>query len=243
MKWLASLAAAALILVPTTGLQAQIPGGAPGGINTALLKLFGNHTSFSVRATMQMADPGVADTTTVGVTMAVLEGKMRAEVNLEESSGPLLPPALIKQMKAIGMDRAVSIVRPDKARLLVIYPSLRAYADIALPKEAVAAVSASPKVQKTALGNETVAGHPCIKSKVILTDNKGRQQEATVWDATDLKQFPVQMKFVENGQNVMMRFNDIRLTKPENSQFEAPAGFTRYNDVQTLMTQKMQGKK
>ena len=36
------------------------------------------------------------------------------------------------------------------------------------------------KLEATELGKETVAGHPCVKNKVIVTDDKGDKHESTV---------------------------------------------------------------
>jgi len=45
---------------------------------------------------------------------------------------------------------------------------------------------------RTGQGNR---GRPsCVKNKVIVTDDKGDKHESTVWNATDLKNFPVKIE-------------------------------------------------
>jgi hypothetical protein len=91
------------------------------------------------------------------------------------------------------------------------------------------------------LGKETLNGHPCVKSKVVLTDDKGQKQEITVWDASDLKNFPIKVQMTEEGQNIVMQYKDIQFSKPETKQFEPPTGFAKYDTMQGLMTEKMSG--
>ena len=38
-----------------------------------------------------------------------------------------------------------------------------------------------------------MSGHPCVENKVVVTDAKGATNEFTVWNATDLKNFPVKI--------------------------------------------------
>jgi hypothetical protein len=59
------------------------------------------------------------------------------------------------------------------------------------------------------------------------------------WEASDLKGFPVQAQMVENGQNILVKLRDVKLNRPEAKAFEAPSGYKKYDDIQTLMTQGM----
>ena len=70
----------------------------------------------------------------------------------------------------------------------------------------------------------------------MMADDKGHQQEIIVWDATDMKDFPVQLKLNENGQNILVHYRTVHFVKPEAGSFEAPAGFTKYNDLRALMS-------
>jgi len=88
---------------------------------------------------------------------------------------------------------------------------------------------------KTPLGKETIDGHPCVKNRVVMTDAKGQKAEAVVWNATDLKEFPVQMQMNDKQTTVVMRYKEVHLSKPDAKQFDAPAGFTKHSDMQQLM--------
>ena len=234
MKFLFRLAGAIFLLSSASLCHAQMPG-ASSGFNAAMFKLFGKHDNFSVDAELQILEGTQKAGLTMTFTMAVMEGKMRADVDMANISGPLMSPEVKTQMKSLGMDKVISIMRPDKSRMLLIYPGIRSYADVPLPKEA-ASTNAAVSIKKTALARETIDGHPCVKSRVMMADDKGHQQEIIVWDATDMKDFPVQLKLNENGQNILVHYRTVHFVKPEAGSFEAPAGFTKYNDLRALMS-------
>ncbi len=127
------------------------------------------------------------------------------------------------------------IVALDKKAMQIIFPSLAAYVETPLPEDEVAALDKGLKLQKTPLGKETIDGHPCVMNRVVMTDAKGQVAEAVVWNATDLKGFPVQMQMNEKETTVIMRYNEIHLGKPDAKQFDPPAGYTKHADMQQLM--------
>jgi len=81
-----------------------------------------------------------------------------------------------------------------------------------------------------------------VQNSVIITDGKGVTNEFTVWNATDLKKFPVKIFRVEQGTEVTMLFKSVTLAKPAASAFEVPAGYTHYDNIQTMMQTEMMKK-
>ena len=71
-------------------------------------------------------------------------------------------------------------------------------------------------------------------------DESGKAQEFTVWNATDLKDFPIQFETTEKGNTVHCKYRDIQFTKPDARLFDAPAGFKSYPDMQEMMMSMMQ---
>jgi hypothetical protein len=116
-----------------------------------------------------------------------------------------------------------------------------------MPKEELAAYDKIYNVEKTKLGKETFEGHACEKNKITLTDEKGVKHLATVWNATDLKDFPVQIRMTEHESAVqqdstlIMKFRDVKLVKPDASRFESPAGVTKYKSTEALMEAAAKG--
>ncbi len=219
-------------------------GGGPQGphFGGALDKLFGANQSFS--AVMEFQTSG-RDGNNISMPGKISfdGGKSRFEMNMSEMQGSPMPPSAVEHMKAMGMDTMVSISRPDLKLSYIVYPGLNSYA-VMTPPDASSA-SASPddfKVETEKLGNETVEGHDCVKNKVTVTDKDGNKHESTVWNATDLKGFPVKIVTTEQGSNGTMLFKNISFDKPAAGMFEPPTGFTKYDNVQAMMQTEMMKK-
>jgi Domain of unknown function (DUF4412) len=142
-------------------------------------------------------------------------------------------------MKSMGMDQVVTISLPEKKVAYMIYPGMQSYAVIQLPNAENVPTNSDFKVETTEIGKETVDGHPCVKNKYVVTDNEGVKHEYTVWNATDLKKFPVKIQTIESGDDVTMLFKNVSLTKPAASLFVPPADFKKYDDMQQLMQQEV----
>jgi len=225
---------------------AQIPGANQAGVNAAMIKLFGPTTAFSSKAQVQMLDKAEKETMSMPMNFALLDAKIRLEVDLTQLKSKDFPPQMLSQIKQMGMSQLLTIVRPDKKSTIVIYPALRAYAEMGMSSDEVAALASNYKVEKSKLGTENIDGHSCEKNKVTVTDGKGTRQEAVVWNATDLTGFPVQMRMSQPEATVVMHFTEIQLARPDAKQFEPPTGFTKHDSMEKLVqaaTLKMQGGK
>jgi hypothetical protein len=216
------------------------PGGAPNGPNLGgtLSKLFGDNQAFSAALDMQVTAKSGKPMIMPG-KIFYDAGKQRFEVNLVDMKGGNMPPDAAAQMKSMGMDQIVTIARPDKKTAYLVYPGLSSYAEIQLSKSDSAPAGSDYKVDVTEIGKETVDGHPCVKNKYVVTDNEGVKHESTVWNATDLKKFPVKIQTTERGDEVTMSFKNVALDKPSAKLFDAPADFKKYDDVQQMMQTEM----
>lgn len=241
MKKHLSILAAAILCFGLIASFAQ-PGRMSSGpkFDAAMAKLFGDNSAFSAALEFQMK-PATGDTVTMPGKISYDSGKARFEMSLSEIKGTKMPPEAAAQMKSMGMDQIVALTRPDKNLTCLIYPGLESYAETPLPA-AKAGTNDTCKIEVTELGKETVDGHPCIKNKAVVTDDKGEQRESTVWNASDLKKFPVKIIHVEQGSEITMLFKNVSLTKPAASAFDVPGGYTRYDNMQTMMQTEMMKK-
>lgn len=82
-------------------------------------------------------------------------------------------------------------------------------------------------------------GHPCVKTQVTVTDDKGNKYEPIVWNATDLKKFPIKIETTSQAHTTTILFTNVKLSKPEASLFDPPAGFKHYDSPQALIQQEM----
>jgi len=224
-------------------------------------KLFGENTAYSATLEMQSTDSSTGSTISTPGKVAALEGKSRFEMDLTQMKGGNLPPQAAEQMKQMGMDKMVVISRPDKKISYMIYPNLEAYAEMAMQNPDAAAPATNFKLETTELGKETLDGHPCVKNKTVVTDDKGNKHESIVWNATDLKNFPIKIETTgqfskttaqiedeklvktettsEQGRKATMLFKDVKLAKPDAGLFDPPANYKHYDNLQQMMQQEM----
>jgi hypothetical protein len=222
-------------IVVTAGAQ---PGPPPRpSFDGAMAKLFGDNTGFS--ATLEFhCTQSSGDEMIMPGKVAYSVDKSRFEMDMTKMQGGHLPPQAAAQMKQMGMARMTMISRGDKKLSYVVYPDMKAYV-VNATQEASAAPS-EYKAETTKLGEETIDGHDCIKNKVVVTGPDGVKHESTVWNASDLKLFPLKIQSTgDKGMAVVMLFKDVKLEKPDDAQFDLPGDFTKYDDVMTLMMSRI----
>jgi hypothetical protein len=229
------LLAAIAVSAACAGLtaNAQSPAGPPGNMNTVMARLLRNF-AFTARAEVRILDQSKKETTAVPMNYAMEDGKTRYEVDLSQFKGSDRPAAAAAFMKQKGIDRLIVINRPDTKINLTICPSIHAYSETPMGLEDEADAAKNYKIDKTKLGKEIMDGHPCDKTKVTLTDEKGKTQTATVWFATDLKDFPLQFQISDEDATTSLRFKDVKLAHIDAKQFEPPAGMSKYEPSQMV---------
>jgi len=227
----------ALTVAVTGSALAQAPRAAGSGLNGALTKLFGENTAFSADIVLQMETAEGKPTVLPG-KMAFNGGDSRLEINLANAKGNSIGTDFADRMKSMGMDTTVTISRPEKKIAYLIYPGLSAYIETKL-QTGDAKPTTAYKVTSTELGAETIDGHPCIKNKVVVTDDEGNSHESTVWNATDLKKFPLKIATSESGLATTMVFSHVDTAKPAAALFDPPSKFKKYDNKQTLIVEEM----
>jgi hypothetical protein len=215
------------------------PGPPPGpSFDGAMTKLFGDNTGFS--ATMEFHfTRSSGDEMIMTGKMAVLEGKSRFDMDLSNLQGGHMPPEAAARMKQMGMSKMTAIRISDKKLTYVVYPDMKAYVEN--PLAGTVAAQAEYKSEVTKLGDETIDGHDCVKNKVVVTGPDGVPHESTVWNASDLHHFPLKIQMTSERGDMVMLFKDIKLDKPDASQFDVPADFTKYDSMMNLMMSRARG--
>jgi Domain of unknown function (DUF4412) len=205
----------------------------------ALIKFFGANNTFSADCDLKVSSANQGEVMSGAMTYAMSVDKVRTEIDMTKMKSAQMPPAVLESMKKMGMGQAVSIARQDQKLVYLIYPGLKAYAKMPIGA-GESATSAEPKIDKTKLGEETVDGHPCVKNRVSLTADNGEKHEAILWNATDMKDFPLEIQSTEQGMTALMHFKNINFAKPDAALFEPPAEFKAYDNVQQMMMTAMQ---
>ena len=227
------------VLCVNLAAHAQM-GSAPGPrFGGPMDKLFGKNQAFSATLDMQMKPASGGSVVEVPGKIAVDSGKSRFEMDMSEMKGHQMSPETAAHMKAMGMDKMITVSLSQDKTAYVIYPDMHAYVQMSIQNPDAAKPESDFKMETTELGKETVDGHPCIKNKVVVTDQEGNQHESTVWNATDLKKFPIKIEQDEEGHQVTMLFKDINFSKPNASLFQPPTGYTKYDNMGAMMHEEM----
>ncbi len=227
----------ALLLVSLASVaHAQMPGTPDAGMFSASLKkILGPHTAFSATTDVHIFNKAGQETTAMTMGFATLGGNARIDVDTSALRTKDVPADLIAQFKSMGMDKMFTIVRPDKKITYVIYPGLKSFAEIPMSAEETSARAEDLTMEKTILGKDTVDGHPAQKIKAVLTGKNKERKEYLVWNATDLRDFPVKLQMTEGPTTMVMTFRSLKLTAPEAKQFEAPSGYTKHPSIEQLV--------
>lgn len=221
----ATVALLAVLLSVSAVLAQAASTGTPTPVNTAFVKLFGTVGAFTAKVDTQVIDPYQRETVRLIMDFAAADGKVRIEINLAQMQSKELPPDKITALKQAGMDRIISLFRPDKKVTYIVYPGIQSYFSMPVGQEDADAFAKGLKLEKTPLGKETLDGHACVKNKVVVKDAKGPVLQAVAWNAADQKDFPLQIEMKQKENTVRMHFTQLQFTKPDARQFEVPAAY------------------
>lgn len=222
-----------LLAFGSVRVYAQTDGGMPA-LSVGMLRFFGSTTYFTAHLEIRMFDAKGIETFSAPMKFSLLNGKMRGELDVTKMKSKDLPALAATAAKSVGMERVVTLVRPDKKESYLLYPTFQACVVAPMDAEDADALKKPATLQKTPLGKEQVDGHACIKNNAIVTEAGGNQRTATLWCATDLRDFPVQTKMVDGTDTILMKFSQVKFEKPDSKLFDLPAGTAKYNDAQEL---------
>jgi outer membrane lipoprotein-sorting protein len=150
------------------------------------------------------------DIQTMGQTMTVKvsmdQGKARSEMELPEA------------IRSLGAPSMVTIARPDKGKVYMVYPDSKTFEEQPLrPEDAQVSAISAPSAATEAAGEELMNGVPSKKYKVSYG---GQTMWAWVSAATGI---PVKMQTLDGA--TVINFRNVRLGPQPASLFEIPAGY------------------
>jgi hypothetical protein len=227
--FLALVALTTLVIGPA---KAQTTSSPNFGINATFARLFGAHTTFSAHADVLVAG---GQKTTMPMQLAMSGSRMRMEVLLSSVrvDGQSQPGA--EAMALIGLDRIITVSSLDEKTSLTIVPGLKAIVNTRMTEEEADSLSGDAKLEESEAGKEAIAGHPCMKNHFVITDKKARKRTGSVWRATDLKSFPIQIQMLEGTNQMVLRFSDIKFQTPDSKLFTEPTGYRSYDSLSDLV--------
>lgn len=124
---------------------------------------------------------------------------------------------------------AISYDRKQYAAIPFLATSAGLEAQVALQREPQR--DAQPElVAREDLGEEVAGEHACRIQRVVTKVHGGEKQSMDVWNADDLRGFPVKMRTTRAGRSVTTTFTDVKLDAAvDPNSFAIPAGFTDAN--------------
>lgn len=225
----------AFLLASTAPVLAQFDGPSSPGVSASLIRLFGTNFAFTAQVEYQLLARDNQELIGIPMSFARSGNRLRVEIDLARMRNRVRPDAAA-QVKPLGMDQVVSIIRPDLRATYQAFPKLRALAKLPMPPSESEAFLKPGKLERTPIGKEKMEGYACVKYRVVATDEQGKRYEATVWNAKELRDFPVCVATREGQETAVIRFRGVQFAPPEAAKFEPPAGFAEYADIESLVS-------
>lgn len=224
----------AFLFASTAPVLAQFDGPGSPGVSASLIRLFGTNFAFTAQAEYQLLAKDNKELIGIPMTFARSGNRLRVEIDLTRMRNRVRPDAAA-QVKPLGMDQIVSIIRPDLRATYQVFPRLRALAKLPMPPSESEAFLKPAKMERTPIGKEKMEGYACVKYRVVAIDEQGKRHEATVWNATEFRDFPVCVATREGQETAVIRFRRVQFVPPEAAKFEPPAGFAEYANMEALV--------
>lgn len=253
MKAVFSLCISVSLLIAKPSIAADAPALPPSPVETAqamdqapflaaaLSEVFTDSRAFSAVAVLQTASDKAGQGIPLG--FATLNGNMRWFLNLDQARSSRLEPELLGMLRDAKLSQMLLIMRPKTNAILAV-PGLKQWFEFPLPKSEALTDKAGEKVgflQKNEVAREAIEGHPCVKYRLSLPKDRGSSEEAFVWQATDMKNFPIKFQTTVNGEAVALTFRQVNQNSPDPKHFEAPAGYTNGGGPEALMQRVLMG--
>ena len=206
-----------------TGALAGIrPPKPPAFLNGPMALLLTNVDGFSARVVLESG--------------ATANGAELANGQLLSQGGKLLfaPGVLKSNPKGAKAEAYAYIWDVAVNRGVVLNDPLQGYAPLSYSRHFTnVAMNATMKSAPT----ETVAGHPCQQSEVVVVGDDGSASAFKVWRATDLKGLPVRISGASDGQAVTLTLTKVRLEALPADLFQPPSGFAKFDSVEVMVSE------
>jgi hypothetical protein len=166
------------------------------------------------------------------------------------SQGMEMPMARMgtkSRVENAGMPGVITISLGDTKKTIMMNTTTKAYSEQLHQERDQMPNMYDPDVvfDKKKVGNETIDGHPCVKYDAVYyrKSKPDEKHKTTIWEAQDLKDFPIQMeitvpanpKYPGSGGKMLIKYKNVKLGAATASMFEVPAGYKKVNSPQEVM--------
>lgn len=202
----------------------------------ALTPLLSEPRPFSARAEWIFFADSPEDRTSVPVTLTMNGGAMRWDLNLADSPRENFLPGALPALKGMKLERISLYLQPGRA-VQVVFPGAESVVVIPLPKEQRVVGKAGEQAEQltqTAVAREVIDGQPCVKYRLTVPVTKTTTEEAFVWRATALENFPLRLQIRFGTESHVLQFKNPSFAKIEPAQLTPPAKFKRFADLEAM---------
>lgn len=217
---------------------------APGADFATFAQLFGKNAAFTARSEVRVHDQNQRETMSTTMEFAMLENKLRLEIDTAATKNKDLPADAAASLKPLGLDQVHVIMRPDRQVVYFSFPKAGMFINLPMDKAELAAAEKS-RITIEKLSEETLDGQRCLKNQVTITAASGDQQQLTVWNAINLKNLPIKTVQKQGEETITTRYSNIQFIKPDAKKFEPPAGAEEFKGmaafVQGMMKKALNG--
>jgi hypothetical protein len=197
---------------------------------SAVLRQFcGSISNFSANADCEISIAGQTPWV-MPLKLAFWNGRLRQEIDI--GAMPNIPIATREAAKKMNCNREIFIVRLDKKMIYDLFPDFEAYIEIPVSEDSIQKIEDIVKkstFDKTPLGEEVLDGYSCVKTK--LASQQFTSDQATVWYAKYLKDFPIRVEM----PSLNIHFKNVDLTTFNPRLFEVPTNYVRQPDSQAVI--------
>ncbi len=143
------------------------------------------------------------------------------------------------RVENVGMKGIVTITNGDTKKSIMLNMNKKLYYEESIKQQDNMMSYYEPDmvVDKKKIGTEKIDGHPCNKFDVVYyrKSNPKDKHKAIIWEAIDLKDFPIKMEFAGPQGKTTIMYKDIKLGAAKASMFEVPKGYKKVNSTQEVM--------
>jgi hypothetical protein len=82
-----------------------------------------------------------------------------------------------------------------------------------------------------------INNQPCHRVEGRVTRSDGSVAAYKLWEADDLRHFPIRIQSDSGGKPMTLNFSDVRFDSPAEPLFNPPDGFVKYNNPVALMNE------
>ena len=208
-------------------------------ISTVIKKLCGEQPSFSADATVDLTETGSTQTMMIMPSKFTFSGNdMRWDLDAGQMSGSAMPPEAAAALRDAKLDKMCFIARLDKKAGYVVFPGVQAYIYFPIPESEISQALETAKdikLKTEVLGKETVDGYDCTKNRITVPKEADLHEEAIVWSAAILKNYPIKLEIGTPDGKMIFHFRDVKFDTPPVGTFDVATNLVCKASSQEIM--------